>query len=804
MNARSPLESVRAVADAAAVFSSPATPPRAVLAGLALTIGIVLVYAGSLSGQFLWDDNLHISDNPTIVGPLGLKEIWTSARALYFPLVLTNFWVQHAIWGLDPLGYRIVTLLFHIAATLLLWRVLRRLQIRGAWLGAALWGLHPVQVESVAWICELKNTQSAVFFLAAVWAWTRWLESKAADAPGLGARRFYVFTLVFAVLAILSKPSTVMLPVALGLCGWWLRRQIVWREAVLLAPFFALSALAAGWTIWEQKFNSGAIGPEWQQSFLERLAIAGRVVWFYLGKLLWPEPLIFIYPRWQIDPGRALSFLPIAGVATGLLVLWWRRSGRAAPLTFAAFYFVVLLFPVLGFFNVYFFRYSYVGDHFQYLASIGPLAFIGAAIASLQRRAAAALSALGLIALAGISAREALNYRSSEALWRHTVAENPDATMAWLNLAELVGREGRHAEAKALYRRALQNNPRDADAWNDLGVLHIATARPELALPLFEHSLALDPNQPDPHNNLANALQELGRYEDAVRHHRRALELDPQLADAHAGLAIALLETGAAGEARRSFEAAVALKPDDPRLRDNFATGLRKLGDFEAALEQHERALQAKPDAAAYRANRAVTLSAAGRHREALTEFEHALRLEPSAATLRGHYATALERAGRPDEALGERARTAAALPQSPQAQLNYGTALVTAGRTSEAIAYFQRAVDLAPSLLPARQNLATALAARGRWQDAIPHFQTIAEVQPRSASARTQLAIALVNAGELAAALPHFESALLLEPNSAEVRENFAQVLRALGRTREAFEQLEEAARLRRQASGR
>ncbi len=341
----------------------------------ALLIGaIVAAYAPSLRGDFLWDDDLHITANPTIVGPLGLKEIWTTSRANYFPLVLTNFWIQHALWELNPLGYRIVTLLCHAAAAVLLWRVLLALRVpgsprrsaaeAGAWLGAAFWALHPVQVESVAWICELKNTQSAIFFLAAILAYVRWLEVGRGFSPpsehattakgGLKPRpAYYAFALGFAVLAILSKPSTVMLPVALALVGWWIHRRFVWRDLFALGPFFALSALAAGWTIWEQKYHSGAIGPEWSQSFPERVAIAGRVVWFYLGKLGWPEPLIVIYPRWSIDAIQPLAYWGTVTVIAALALLWVGRARPAvAPMLLAAAYFVALLFPVLGFFSV--------------------------------------------------------------------------------------------------------------------------------------------------------------------------------------------------------------------------------------------------------------------------------------------------------------------------------------------------------------------------------------------------------------------------------------------------------------------
>jgi len=255
--------------------------------------------------------------------------------------------------------------------------VLARLRVPGAWLGAALWALHPVQVQSVAWVTELKNTQSCLFWLLAILFFLKWRESRA-----LADRRhgwtLYALALLGAAAAILSKSSTVMLPVVFGLCWSWDEGRWRWRNAAPLAPFFVISAVASGWTIWEQKFHAGAIGGDWAQTWPQRLIIAGRDVWFYLGKLAWPHPLIFIYPRWRIDASQPLAYLPVFAAVIAMLVLWRRRNDWGRPFFFAFAYFVVSLFPVLGFFNVYYFRFSFVADHFQYLASMGPLALAAA------------------------------------------------------------------------------------------------------------------------------------------------------------------------------------------------------------------------------------------------------------------------------------------------------------------------------------------------------------------------------------------------------------------------------------------
>lgn len=781
------------------------------LAALGLAALIVGVYVPSLGGAFLWDDDLHITANPTIIGPLGLKEIWTSSRANYFPLVLTNFWAQHALWGLDPLGYRLVTLGFHVLSALLLWRVLGRLRIPGAWIGAAWWALHPVQVESVAWICELKNTQSAAFFLLAILAYVRWLgpreNARAAPsggelAPASGGRRWYLGALLFAVLAILSKPSTVMLPIALGLCAWWVRRRIEWRDAWRLGPFFALSALAAGWTIWEQKFHSGAIGPEWSQSFPERLAIAGRGAWFYLGKLAWPEPLMFIYPRWEIDPRSLLSYLPgvLAVGGFGWLLVRSGRSGRLGAPLFAVAFFLALLFPVLGFFSVYFFRYSFVGDHFQYLASMGPLALAGAGVATVAGRRAALAGAVVAVALGLVSARQSRVYLSNEALWRDTLAHNPAAVMAWLNLADTYARAQRYEEAIATFQRALAIRPTDPDGWNDLGNVLALVGRGEEALAHFERALQLKPDFADAYSNYGHALQSVGRSDDALRQYRRALELVPNHTGALNNLGAELAQRGQAAEAREVLERAVRLRPGDAASHDNLASALRELGRWDEALASHREAIRLQPDFAAAHANLGRTLAQAGRPEESLRHFERALQLKPGLAAAGSHYAAALAALGRIDEALTQLERAVEASPTSAEAQLNLGVALAQAGRTDEAVARFAAAVRLAPNFAAAHANLGNAYLSLRRWSDALPPLETAARLQPESAVAHTQLAVARVNNQELAAAVPHFETALRLNPRAAEVHENFGQVLNALGRRREAFEHLEEAARLRRE----
>lgn len=696
---------------------SPTSPPasttqsvaRVWMLGALLVGAVFAVYAGAIRGEFLWDDDLHITANPTIIGPLGLTEIWTTARANYFPLVLTNFWVQHALWGLNPLGYHLVTLGCHALAALLLWRVLVQLRVPGAWLGAALWALHPVQVESVAWICELKNTQSAVFFLLSISCWLRWLEvgggeRQQADETRLaGARRYaYALALLCAVLAILSKPSTVMLPVVLALCSWWVRRSLTWRDLVPLVPFFALSAVAAGWTIWEQRVHSGAEGAEWAQTWPERFAIAGRVIWFYLGKLAWPAELIFIYPRWSINAASPLAYAPLAAVFAVLGALWWRRDGVLRPVFAAAIFFGALLFPVLGFFSVYFFRYSFVGDHFQYLASMGPLALAGAGLAvAVERMPVAfarlrpAVPAMLLAGLGWLTWRESREYLNNEALWRATLARNPAAFMAWANLGDTLAQQGRHEEAIAAFRRGLQLRPDDAPTHNDLGCELVAVGRPQEAIPLLERALRLKPGYPEVHNNLGNAFSRIGRSDEALSHYEAAVKLKPTHADAQDNLGCELMVRGRVRDALPRFAEATRLAPNSVKYRRDYGAALARADRLPEAIAQWEHVVRLEPDKPAAHAALGGALGQAGRWEEALARFQAALRLAPNDAELHANVGVALGSLGRMPEAVAELMTALRLRPDLVDAHANLGQILRSLGRTLEAAEHLDEAERL-------------------------------------------------------------------------------------------------------------
>jgi len=566
------------------------------LGAIVLLLLVFLVYARVGAAGFIWDDESHLTQNPCIVGPLGLGDIWTSASAFYYPLVLTTFWILHHFVGLNPLPYHILNVTFHGASALLLWRVLVQLRVRGAWLGAAIWALHPVLVQSVVWVTEMKNTQSAFFYLLAI---SCFLQSRDRKQNVI----FYWLTIFSFVAAITSKPSTVMLPMVLALCLWRREGGIKRRDLRLLLPFVLISLLASGWTIWEQKFHSHAIGADWVQTPLQRVLISADAIWFYLLKLIWPHPLIFIYPRWNVDPSQWFAWIPLVALLVTATVLVIKRNSRLRSVAFAFAYFVITLFPVLDFFDVYFFRYSFVSDHFQYLASMGPLALAGAGIVTAVEKigvhwlAIQAASTLVILSILGaLSFHQSAKYHDVITLYQATLAQNPGCWMAEYNLGLALKNQGQLDQAIAHYRRAINIWPDYVEAHYNLGGAYIEKGEFDEALAEYRRAIEIRPDEADSHNNYGSALRELKQFDQAEIEYKRALSLRPQYLDARLNLGSLLLQRGRIAEAITNLETARRLQPNDATTHVTLALALMKNGQGSKAAAEFNHALQLAPD----------------------------------------------------------------------------------------------------------------------------------------------------------------------------------------------------------------
>ena len=648
-------------------------------------------YAQVFNAGFIWDDESHLTRNPCIVGPLGLKEVWTSGRAVYYPLVLTTFWTVHKFVGLSPWPYHLLNVFLHAGSALLLWQVLRQLNVRGAWLGAALWALHPVMVQSVAWVTELKNTQSGLFYLLSIFCFLKWDERpriaritrmsnkrkqggavSSPPPPRFGNRRslmLLALSLSFFILATLSKPSVVMLPVILALCVWWRKERIRWLDVAALAPFVLISAFASIWTILEQKFDAGAIGAEWAQTWPDRLIIAGRAIWFYVAKLAWPHPLIFIYPRWQINSSQPMAYLPLVAAMAGLLALWLIRVNWSRAAFFAAAYYVVSLFPVLGFFSVYFFRYSFVSDHFQYLASMGPLALTGAGIVTGCNRLAASrrFSALPstwqcsatstllvgvcgvlLLAFVFLTWRQTAVYHNLVTLYTATLTKNPGCWMAHYNLGIALNDQGDADGAIAHYRQAVELRPTYAEAHYNLGRLLVQKGQLDDAIAHYEKALEINPANAEAHNNLGATLFANGRVDEAITHYRKALAIQPGYADASCNLANALLSNGNLDGAIAYYSACLTVSPNQAEAQYNLASALFRSGRKDEAIVHYQKVLELQPENADARANLGSAFLAKSRVRDAIAQYRDALRIVPDNVAAQSDLAWVLATAADP------------------------------------------------------------------------------------------------------------------------------------------------------------
>jgi predicted negative regulator of RcsB-dependent stress response len=552
--------------------------------GLALVLAVVLTYTPVWWAGFVWDDDLFVTANPCIVGPLGLKEIWTTSAADICPLTLTTVWVEHALWGLAPLPYHLVNVLLHAACAVLLWRVLLSLQVpsAGAWLGAALWALHPVQVESVAWITEIKNTQSGLFFLLSIFFFVKYVRAKNSEG-GTGGGWRYGLTLLFAALAMASKSSTVILPLVLCLCVWWIEGRWQWRNLVRLAPVFLMSIAANALSVWTQGLQLKADpDPQSSRTWPERLVTAGDAIWFYLGKLVWPHPLTVIYPRWQIDAGQWFSYLPLLAVVAVFFVLWFKNGSWPRSWFFVFAYFLMALFPILGFFNFYFQHISFVADHFQYLAAMGPLALAGAGLIRLAnwimpggRYVQLVLGAGTLLILGTLSWQRTCAFQSSEIFWpaeyKNALAINPDSAEVQYYLGAWLLQQGQIDEAIGHLQKGLKINPDDCEAHVKLGTALFEKGRADEASVQFQMALRLNSGSAEAHFGLGDVLVQKGQMDDALAEFQKAVQLNPNYVEAHNNIGWVLLQKGQVDKAIPQFQEALRLNPNYAEAQNNLA-----------------------------------------------------------------------------------------------------------------------------------------------------------------------------------------------------------------------------------------
>jgi tetratricopeptide (TPR) repeat protein len=636
------------------------------LLGFILVAATLAAYLPALNGKFVWDDDSWTSTLfPRLQAVSGLWSMWCNPHALrqYYPLTGTTFWLDYHLWGFNTLPYHIENVLLHSLAALLFWRLLRRLQVPGPWLAGFVFALHPLMVESAGWITERKNVLSLVLFLGALLAYGRHaLFGHAGDMPVAAAGNSpwprwgaYASAFTLFLAALLAKTTACALPAVILLLCWWQRGHVRWRPDLLpTLPFFVAAAGLGLLISWWERHQVGAAGPGWNFTLLERCLIAGRAFWFYAVKVLWPAQLCFVYPRWQPDTGSVRQWTYPLGALAALLALWLARGRVGRGPATAAFFFAGTLFPLLGFMNSYFMRYSFVCDHWAYLPSLGLIALIAGLVARAAERLRApavfhGFAVVILPVLAVLTWRQSGMYADAETLWRTTLARNPAAGLAHNGLGAILLERGELDEALAEFQKSLEVQTNNPEALNNMGAIYLRKGRLSETIYYLQKALELNPDYAASYDNLGFVTLQMGRVDEAIAYLRKALEICPDYANAHNNMGSALVQKGRFAEAVAHYETAQKLQPDKPHLLNNLAWVLVTCP--EASIRNGAKALELAQQADRLAggqdprvlATMAAAYAEVGRFSEAVAAAQRALSLSIDqnnaalADMLRGH-----------------------------------------------------------------------------------------------------------------------------------------------------------------------
>ena len=754
------------------------------LAFLALGLMVFVSYLPAmLWGGFVWDDGTYVVEAECVRDLSGLWQIWFSpaehVENHYWPLVYTTFWLEHKLWGFNPTGYHIVNVLLHLANTLLVWHLMRRLAVSGVWMVAAVFAVHPLHVESVAWIIERKDLLSGLFYLAAALVWMRFVEKPCS--------RHYMVSLVLYVAALLSKSIAVTLPAALLIWHWWKQERITSTDLLRLVPFFIVGLAI---TIGDLSFYRPREAMSFDYSLVERSLIASRALWFYAGKLLWPTNLSVIYPRWDIHVADPLAWGYLIAAVALVVALWHFRSqfGRG-PLA-GALFFAVTLAPILGFVDYGYMDYAFVADRFQYLAGIGIMAVvIGSAAYSarglpgLWQKGALGGAAVVLIMLGVLTWRQTSIWGDNEILWRHVIALNPQARSAHLNLGDALYKQDRYEEALEATRVAVEQRPSYVKTHANLGLVLGKLGLFEEAETHLRRAISLDPQAQGVHLNLGNTLYKQARYEEALKVARVAVEQCLDCAEAHTTLGVTFAALGLFEEAETHLRHAIALNPQAKTSHLNLGDALYKQGRYEEALEATRVAIKQAPDFFEAHINLGVILSASERFEEAETHLRRAIALNPQNMDPFRKLIEVLTPQGRYEEAIDALAEAATLDPASSQAaELHFlmGQAAQENGRP-EAAEYYMRSFKIDPHHTEAIGGLAHLRVEQQRYDESLKLFQRLIDIDPSDAVAHGNLGVVLFYLGRSNEALENFNRALSLDPTLESARTSREALLKAM-----------------------
>jgi tetratricopeptide (TPR) repeat protein len=626
------------------------------LRAAALVIVCLWAYAPAMRGGWIWDDDEEVVSNAVIRDPAGLTKLWRGPTGSdYFPLKTAFQWLEWHAWGDSTLGYHLASLALHVLSALLVWRLLSKLGIRSAWLGGLLFAVHPVAVESVAWIAELKNTLSLPPLLLSMCAYV--------DYDSGRDRRSLALSVAWFTASMLCKTSGVMLPVVLLAYVWWRRGRIVWRDLAPVSPFLAVSLALGAVTVWFQRQRAMGGMDLGIGGFWSRLMVSGRALLFYLSKCFVPVGLMPVYPRWNLGAFSPLQLLPWAVIAALAAWMWRNRAGWGRHALLGAVFFAANLAPVLGLVPMAYSRLSWVADHLAYISLIAVAGLAAAAMDAVlkpgrNRAAAWSVAALAVAALAGESRGYSAIFADNEAFWTYAASRNPGAWIAQSNLGLILYSKGQVPEAIDRYREALRIDPEADGTHVNLGNALAHSGMPAEAEAEYNAAIRIRPDNTDARTDLAALDLAAGRYGEAVEQYDRILEMRPMdpvalrsCAEAHYREANGLGNSGRVGDAEAQYREAVRLWPSFVEARANLGLALATQARWGDAIAELKDAVRVKPAYAEAHAYLGFALAGAGRLPEAIEQYEEALRIEPGAAEVHYNLAAALKAAGRSEEA---------------------------------------------------------------------------------------------------------------------------------------------------------
>ncbi len=530
----------------------------------------ILVYLPALQSGFVWDDESSIIQNHLLRNMNGLWKIWAhpslNTEPHYWPITYTSFWVDCQIWGLAPFGYHLTNILLHAFNGILLWVILRRLEIPGAWFAAAIFTVHPVHVESVAWIIERKDVLSGLFYLLAFWFYLNYDREK--------DWKRYLLSLFFLLCAIWSKSITISLPLAMVLWLWWKRESLTVRDLVPIFPFFALTLICS---FLDYRLTEAHASFHTNLTLIQRVLIAGRVFWFSVGKLIYPVNLMTYYPQWKISADSFIQYIYPCMMIIILAVFYFLRKIIGKGWFVATCYFAITLGPHLGFVDYGFMAYSYVADRFQYLASMGLIVLFAVVvtqgiqyIVGFKKEILFAIMVIPILILSSLTWSQAGIYKNMETLIRYNLRKNPNAWSTHYNWAAVLARKGDISDAIKHYFITLTLNPNYADAHNNLAMLLAQQGKLAEAMSHYTEAIRINPQLATAHNNMAILLLQQGKTDDAIAHYKKAIEINPLFAEAYNNLGLVLAKQGKLKEAIEYFSKAVDINPEYQEARHNL------------------------------------------------------------------------------------------------------------------------------------------------------------------------------------------------------------------------------------------